>query len=245
MESDEEIGIHKSILEAAQRGDVTAQSLLGQDYFYGVHGVAKDTHLGLHWATKAADAGDRDSQELLATAFGRGHPDVPADAGRAVEYGTKAAEQGSVKSAELLGKLFYNGTGMEFLSQEERMQKSLKWFQRAAKDGSLGAMNDLGDMYRLGQGTKKDYSEAIRWYQKVVADMSHVLAADPTLPSAGWNRTAVARAFNSLGAMYASGWGTEKSKHRAVEYLEQAAALGHPHATRNLKSLGAAKEEEL
>ena len=31
----------------------------GQDYFYGVHGVAKDTHLGLHWATKAADAGDR------------------------------------------------------------------------------------------------------------------------------------------------------------------------------------------
>lgn len=31
----------------------------GQDYFYGVHGVAKDPHLGLHWATKAADAGDR------------------------------------------------------------------------------------------------------------------------------------------------------------------------------------------
>ena len=26
--------------------------------------------------------------------------------------------------------------------------------------------------------------------RKVVADMSHVLAADPTLPSAGWNRTA-------------------------------------------------------
>eukprot|EP00435_Cladocopium_sp_Y103_P075893 s9_g68.t1 len=189
MESDEEIGIHKSILEAAQRGDVTAQSLLGQDYFYGVHGVAKDTHLGLHWATKAADAGDRDAQELLATAFGRGHPDVPVDTGRAVEYGTKAAEQGSVKSAELLGKLFYNGTGLD-LSQEERMQKSFKWFQSAAKAGSLGAMNDLGDMYRLGQGTKKDYSEAIRWYQKVVADMSHVLAADPSLPSAGWNRTA-------------------------------------------------------
>ena len=34
-------------------------STTGQDYFYGVHGVAKDTHLGLRWATKAADAGDR------------------------------------------------------------------------------------------------------------------------------------------------------------------------------------------
>ena len=30
--------------------------------------------------------------------------------------------------------------------------------------------------------------------------------------------------------MYASGWGTEKNPHRAVEYLEQAHALGHPHA---------------
>jgi len=245
-ESDDDVGIHKNMLEAAGRGDVTAQALLAQDYFYGVHGVAKDIHRGLHWATKAAEAGDRDSQELLATAFGRGHEDLPIDTGRAIDYGSKAAEQGSVKSAELLGKMYYNGTGLGFLSKEERMNSAFKWFQKAAKAGSLNAMSDLGDMHRLGHGTKQDYSEALYWYQKVVSDMSDVLAADPTMPSAGWNRSAVARAFNSLGAMYASGWGTEKNKHRAMEYLEQAQALGHPHAAQNLKSLsGKSKEQEL
>ena len=30
-----------------------------QDFFYGVHGVKKDIHAGLRWATLAADAGDR------------------------------------------------------------------------------------------------------------------------------------------------------------------------------------------
>lgn len=40
MESDEDVGIHKGLLQAAEKGDVTAQSLLAQDFFYGVHGVS-------------------------------------------------------------------------------------------------------------------------------------------------------------------------------------------------------------
>eukprot|EP00438_Fugacium_kawagutii_P034472 Skav215970 [mRNA] locus=scaffold3174:28017:29684:+ [translate_table: standard] len=62
---------------------------------------------------------------------------------------------------------------------------------------------------------------------QVISKLSDVLMADPARPSAAQNRSAepwtcgdgramgkrrVSRAFNSLGAMYAAGWGTEKSK---------------------------------
>ncbi|CAJ1334296.1 unnamed protein product [Effrenium voratum] len=238
MQSDEDEGIFKSLVQHAERGDATAQSLLAQDYFYGTHGVKKDIHTAIRWAEAAADAGDRDAQELLAVAFGRGHEDLLQDPGRAVQYGIKAASQGSIKSAELLGKLYYNGTGLEHLSREERMTNALKWFRSAAREGSLTAQNDLADMYRMGQGTNLDYTEAKYWYQKVVGEMNSVLSADHKLPSATRNRTAVARAFNSLGALYALGQGTNKNLKKAAEYLEQAKALGHPHAAQNLKKLG-------
>ncbi|CAE7742748.1 esiB, partial [Symbiodinium sp. CCMP2456] len=230
------------LTDAAARGDTTAQSLLAQDYFYGANGVKKDVHTGVRWATVAAEAGDRDSQELLAVAFGRGHEDIDVDVSRAVSYGEKAAEKGSVKSQELLGKLYYNGTGLEHLSKDERMAAAFKWFREAAEAGSIHAKNDLGDMYRLGHGTKQDYSNAIYWYQKVTVELSDILAADPRLPSAQRNKTSVARSFNSLGAMYASGWGVAKNRNRAIEYLEQAEALGHPHAKRNLETLRPKKE---
>ena len=44
-------------------------------------------------------------------------------------------------------------------------------------------------MYRLGHGTKKDYSEAMRSYQKVIHVTSSILEADPHRPSSGRNRT--------------------------------------------------------
>ena len=67
----EELGIHKSLLEAAEKGDATAQSLLAQakasfqtfflseDFLFGANGVKKDLHTGLRWAISAADAGER------------------------------------------------------------------------------------------------------------------------------------------------------------------------------------------
>eukprot|EP00439_Symbiodinium_sp_Y106_P035749 s2399_g4.t1 len=65
MESDEDVGIHKGLTDAAARGDTTAQSLLAQDYFYGANGVKKDVHTGVRWATVAAEAGDRQGLSRL------------------------------------------------------------------------------------------------------------------------------------------------------------------------------------
>ncbi len=32
--------------------------------------------------------------------------------------------------------------------------------------GNTGAQNQLGDLYRKGDGVEQDYSEALRWYQR-------------------------------------------------------------------------------
>ena len=51
----------------------------------------------------------------------------------------------------------------------------------------LYAQNATEDMYRLGQGTKKDYSEAIRWYQTLGIRRVEALLAMSFWPrKSGW-----------------------------------------------------------
>ena len=57
-----------------------------------------------------------------------------------------------------------------------------------AKQGNASAQNNLGAMYRDGQGVPQDYKTAVKWFR---------LGAEQ----------GVARAQNSLGMMYATGRG--------------------------------------
>ena len=40
------------------------------------------------------------------------------------------------------------------------------WYKKAAEAGNSDSMNNLGDMYRDGQGTTKDLEKAKYWYKK-------------------------------------------------------------------------------
>ena len=44
--------------------------------------------------------------------------------------------------------------------------EAMKWYLKAANQGSLAAQYNIGIMYDKGQGVKQDYSEANKWYQK-------------------------------------------------------------------------------
>ena len=41
--------------------------------------------------------------------------------------------------------------------------EAVKWFRKAADQGSAVAQSFLGVMYGLGQGVPKDYVEAYKW----------------------------------------------------------------------------------
>ncbi len=45
----------------------------------------------------------------------------------------------------------------------------MRWYRKAADAGNIDAQYAIGYMYNLGYGVKKDYKEAVRWYQKAAA----------------------------------------------------------------------------
>ncbi len=84
---------------------------------------------------------------------------------------------------------------------------------RDFKDAS--AQNNLGNCYYYGDGVKKDYAEAVKWYRK---------AADQGDADAQYN----------LGDCYCSGKGIEQDYAEAVKWYRKAADQGDADAQYNL-----------
>lgn len=57
------------------------------------------------------------------------------------------------------GVMYANGQGVVKDEAE-----AVRWFRKAAEQGTAGAQHNLGFMYENGYGVKKDKVEAVRWY---------------------------------------------------------------------------------
>jgi putative methionine-R-sulfoxide reductase with GAF domain len=79
--------------------------------------------------------------------------------------------------------------------------------RRLAEGGDPGAQFSLGARYALGDGTKRDYSEAARWFT-MAAEQGNVAAQ------------------STLGAYYASGTGVSKDLSKAYFWMMLARAGG-------------------
>ena len=53
--------------------------------------------------------------------------------------------------------------------------EAVRWYHRAAEQGSAAAQNNLGAMYSEGRGTPQDLGEAVRWWRSA-AEQGHVVA---------------------------------------------------------------------
>lgn len=53
----------------------------------------------------------------------------------------------------------YNGTGTN-----SDYEKAFYWFEKAAENGSVEAMYNLGQCYELGNGIPRNKKKAIHWY---------------------------------------------------------------------------------
>ena len=92
---------------------------------------------------------------------------------------------------------------------------ALKEWRPLAQWGVPDAQNNLGLMYRKGQGVPQNYKEAVRWYR---------LAAEQGEASAQSN----------LGVMYSKGHGVPQDYEEAVRWSLLAAEQGHPKSQFNL-----------
>jgi len=95
-------------------------------------------------------------------------------------------------------------------------REAVKWYRKAAQQGSVRAQNNLGWMYQNGKGVPQDDVEAVRWYQKAAQQGN-------------------AKAQTSLGWMYQNGRGLPQNDLEAIKWYSQAAKQGDILAQHRLK----------
>ena len=83
--------------------------------------------------------------------------------------------------------------------------------KKLAEQGHANAQIKLGVMYYNGEGVKKEYTEAARWFTKAAEQGD-------------------AEAQNRLGLMYYKGLGVKKDYAEAVRWYTKAAEQGHAYA---------------
>ena len=106
---------------------------------------------------------------------------------------------------------------------------ALKYFEDAAAQKHVNALNNLGEMYRLGKGVPINLNKAFSLYEK---------AAEQDCAVAQFN----------LAECYEHGYGVLKDDPKAIEWYEKA-ALGYPDALnclaeRFLEGRGKVKNEQ-
>jgi TPR repeat protein len=93
--------------------------------------------------------------------------------------------------------------------------QAARCFREAAERGNADGQNDLGVMYRDGQGVEKDYTKAAEWFRRA-AEQGNV------------------EAQNNLGWAYRNGQGVGQDYGEAARWLRKAAEQSHAAAQRVL-----------
>ena len=149
-----------------------------------------------------------------------------ADALRAIESGrhkqavqmlTPLANSGNALAQYRLGMLYYNGQGV---GEDEKL--AIYWWKKAATQGNVESMFQLGSAFLFGSQTAKFVPdpdrEAAMWYFQAA--------------SAGH-----AEAQYHLGLLFLAGKGVIESRQEAARWMQKAATQGHPEAKKALGSI--------
>ena len=140
---------------AADRGDLKAQTMLGDMYQFG-WGVKADKATAQKWFTKAAEKGHPEAQCSLGAIYAG-----VDDFSNAAKWYQKAADGGDLKAQSNLGQLYLRGVGVP-----KDLAEGIKWTRRAAEKGHSTAQYNLGAAYRDGTGVDKDQKQADEWFAK-------------------------------------------------------------------------------
>jgi len=140
--------------------------------------------------------------------------------------------------------------GQESYEQKE-YPAALDQYQKAAQDGNISAMFELGNLYYNGEGIDRNHQTAMQWFTKAV-QQGHVVAmynlADLYENGIGvkhdyqkamqWYTSAAEGgykyAFANIGDLYFEGKGVGVNYKKALEWYQKAAAAGEANGTHGL-----------
>lgn len=190
---------------ASLLGDVPAMMKLAMFY----EGESEhDSSSACLWYDMAASKGSSEAIFLLGEHFESGEG-VPKDMKRAVECFETAAQAEYNPAQSKLGYIYKNETA--FLNPE----RSIYWNNKAAENGDMRALCNLGLAYEFGNGVEKDPKKAFDLYLKSA-------------------RLGYDRGMYNLAFCYMKGNGTREDHWQAAQYFEKAAQKGHVNAMYNI-----------
>ncbi|SSS46584.1 TPR repeat-containing SEL1 subfamily protein [Acinetobacter baumannii] len=123
----------ENLKNAAEQGDIRAQSQMGDAYLFGEYDLNVDYEQAFNWYKKAADQNDAKSQYNLVIIYLNGYG-AKKDLSKSVEYYRKSALQGDTDSQLQLGIRYLNGEGVE-----RNIETAKEWFQKAKLSGNQEA----------------------------------------------------------------------------------------------------------
>ena len=233
--------------QVADKGNVDAQNLLAQVYFYGLADTPLNWSKAFYLAGKAA--AEPQSQGILATIYLYGIG-AEKDIDKGLNFAKKAAANGDLLGVNALGVCYLNGYGVEKdekkafelftksqhlfaaenlaymyargLAAEKNLKKALEFYEMAGNAGLPRSQATLADAYLTGKladsAIEKDYNKAFYWAQKASANKD-------------------ARGDEILAEIYLFGLGAEKNPQKAFEFCKKAADKGNIEAISNLASM--------
>lgn len=117
------------------------------------------------------------------------------------------------------GQYWYGYYSKHGIGTAKNLQQTLKWYQKAARQGMPEAQLGLGMMFENGEGVRTDHKQAVSWYK---------IAAEQGNSDAQW----------VLGAMYEFGRGVIQDRIQAYTWYSIAAAGNNPYAMNRKVMLG-------
>ena len=239
----------KWLRAAAEAGDADALVLLGMMYADFEADMDEDPE-GESRLEVAAAAGHKPARYLLIALRGEdefAEPD-PEEFREIAEVTLREAWRGDPDAQFFAAFAYHKGLGVPKDDVE-----AMRWLRAAARQGDAAAQNNLGVMYKKGEGlSEPDPVQALKWFRAAarqkdpagihnLAGMYHMgegglepdteKAARLNLEAAemGW-----ADAQYNLGVSYARGIGFERDRREAVRWLRKAAMQDHPEAQNSL-----------
>ncbi|KAA8491382.1 Protein sel-1-like 1 [Porphyridium purpureum] len=132
----------------ANNGDSTAQVIIGQLYFLGLHGMPRDERRARYWFEKAAELYDARAMANLGFMYAHGLGGLARDDALALELFERATEQNDAAGWNGLGWCYTYGVGTPDRAPD--LAKAFKYFSKAAELGHAEAMYNVGVMQLSG-----------------------------------------------------------------------------------------------
>lgn len=196
--------------KSAKAGNPEGEYYLGEAYHIG-RGMPYSLEKAREWFALSAEHGNPKGQCALAEFFHYGIG-VERNSMKALELYDKSARQNYGRALKKLGYVFH--TGELGIQDEDRSKSYYDQAFEALYDAALGendgeAQHILGNSYMDGEGVEKNYTQAVKMYQRAVNNH-------------------IAVSYNALGICYDMGYGVEESPVKSFEFQLKSAQMGCP-----------------